>query len=125
MDKFVYKKIGEYTDLPSTISQIFNLEIDEVILALEKRKALGSVKIAIDIELPHVELTNIDIQGLIWVRSKDLNFLVMVIDDQHPSRSVIDVLHKLLSKEGLDILRSVHSQIELNKVIRGALKYGG
>ena len=99
------------------IAQIYNLKLLDVQKSLNERDALGSVRIAEDIDLPHVELPEITNQGLVWVRSEELNYLVMVIDSNNPSSEVVDRLKKLLSKKGLNDIRSVQSQSDLDKLM--------
>lgn len=117
MDKYEYRTVRNRAELPVMIAQIYNLKLLDVQKSLNERDALGSVRIAEDIDLPHVELPEITNQGLVWVRSEELNYLVMVIDSNKPSSEVVDRLKKLLSKKGLNDIRSVQSQSDLDKLM--------
>lgn len=117
MDKYEYRTVRNRAELPVMIAQIYNLKLLDVQKSLNERDALGSVRIAEDIDLPHVELPEITNQGLVWVRSEELNYLVMVIDSNKPSSEVVDRLKKLLSKNGLNDIRSVQSQSDLDKLM--------
>lgn len=117
MDKYEYRTVRNRAELPAMIAQIYNLKLLDVQKSLNERDALGSVRIAEDIDLPHVELPEITNQGLVWVRSEERNYLVMVIDSNKPSREVVDRLKKILSKNGLNDIRSVQSQSDLDKLM--------
>ena len=83
----------------------------------------GSVSIEQDIELSHVELSGLRVQGIMWLPTYYKKYLVMVVDTQNPSINLVIFLKAILNEEGLNKLRLIHSQKQLDQLVEGTLQY--
>lgn len=123
MDKFVFGQITAYQEIPMIVAQNFGLKEKNVQAALQERKQKGSVSIEQDIELSHVELSGLRVQGIMWLPTYHKKYLVMVVDTQNPSINLVIFLKAILNKEGLNKLRLIHSQKQLDQLVEGTLQY--
>ncbi|MGN1294655.1 hypothetical protein [Weissella soli] len=106
--------------LEEEIASAFDLDPREVARVMCERNILGSTQIADDITLPHVELSHLRYQGIAWIKYDSSFALVLVIDKEKPSRSVVDKLGFILEEEHLKLMRQVNSQQMLEEVLKNA-----
>ncbi|ADG41241.1 hypothetical protein LKI_08510 [Leuconostoc kimchii IMSNU 11154] len=122
MDKYVFVEVEKNINLAAVISEKFKLDIHAVQQALVERDKLGSLSIAYDIKLPHVEIENISNQGIMWIKFETHYELVMVVDKNIPSENVKRILSQVLNDSGLQKMRNIQSQQNLDQIVKGALK---
>ncbi|WP_439818463.1 hypothetical protein [Weissella paramesenteroides] len=100
------------------IADQFNLNNKDVLAAMQAREALGSTAIAEDMIMPHVELPNLDVQGLAFINAQSKYALILIIDSQNPDNQLIGILGELLQSQMLIKLKQITSQQALEKFIK-------
>ena len=123
MDRYIFETMSEQKSISQLVAKHFNLVQHVVEQAIIQRNQLGSVQIAPDIDLPHVVLPNLSYQGILLLRSWDKFHLIMIIDNQYPSKNILTVLNFFLRDTGLKKLRTIITPQDLTYIIKEVLKH--
>ncbi|CAM3080608.1 PTS sugar transporter subunit IIA [Leuconostoc rapi] len=122
MDKYIFVEAKNNIDLAAIVSEKFKLDRHVVQQALTDRNKLGNLAIAFDINLPHVEIENISNQGIMWIKFKTHYELVMIVDKNVPSENVRRILSQMLNDNGLQKMRNIKNQQNLDQIVKEVLK---
>ncbi|MDN6900912.1 PTS sugar transporter subunit IIA [Oenococcus sicerae] len=104
-------------------SDLFAISEQKALFGLISRRAKGPVEVAKRFDLPHVEFSGIDKQGLLLIdfASDDLKnrhywSLVIVADQNNPNSQLVKILKKLLQETNIEKLRRVDSEQLFKKI---------
>lgn len=128
MFKYNYFQIGTINSsqelnklISEKIETLYNIGAESVLTKITERENLGTVQIADDFDLPHIEYDG-QKQGIILASYQMHHYsassLFLILNAKHPDKDLEKFLGKVLNDVGLDKLRNCRSNNDLQKIIK-------
>lgn len=115
---------GRITRIAQEIGPEFGYSVAGAISRITARNTLGITEFADDFDLPHLEVTESAQQGLALIEfvSNDglsiYHSLVLVVDPNHPARTLTLIMANLLEEANIQLLRECHTEQTFTKIIK-------
>lgn len=108
--------------IANKVAPMYGVTPENARISLQRRYALGSVMVANDIDLPHIEV-NDNIQGLVLIvfnclYQPSFYSLVLIVNPLEPSEKIKRILGNLLIDESIYLLKTCNTQNSFLNLIK-------